>query len=209
MSTLSERARRILHVLKSEGPQTTKQLADNLALTPMGARQHLLQLQASGIVTHDMRSEKVGRPIQYWCLTDDAEQYFPDSHGQLLITMLGAVEREFGEEGLARLIQRRETDMLEQYLQYSDSGASLEAKLRMLSMLRNQEGYMAEFYQQGEDWWFIENHCPVGSAASRCHHLCGSELNLLQRYFGDEVAVSRSEHILAGQRRCAYRIAIR
>ena len=51
-----------------------------------------------------------------------------------------------------------------------------------------------------------ENHCPICVAARACQGLCRSELALFRAVLGPGVEVERSEHILAGARRCAYRI---
>src|SRR5260370_300875 len=51
-----------------------------------------------------------------------------------------------------------------------------------------------------------ENHCPICAAASTCQGLCREELSLFRAVLGDKARVERTDHILAGARRCAYRI---
>ena len=53
---------------------------------------------------------------------------------------------------------------------------------------------------------FIENHCPICAAAAACSGLCRAELELFRRTLGPDVTVERTDHILAGARRCAYRV---
>ena len=58
----------------------------------------------------------------------------------------------------------------------------------------------------GGGFLLVENHCPVCAAARACQGLCRSELQI----FRDALpgcSVERVDHILAGARRCAYRIA--
>ena len=52
----------------------------------------------------------------------------------------------------------------------------------------------------------VENHCPICAAARACQGFCRSELEIFHRVLGPGCAVERLEHILAGSRRCAYRI---
>ena len=52
----------------------------------------------------------------------------------------------------------------------------------------------------------IENHCPIRAAAGVCSSLCRAELELFQALLGDDLSVERTEHMLDGARRCAYRI---
>ncbi len=42
--------------------------------------------------------------------------------------------------------------------------------------------------------------------ATECTGLCGSELEVFQAVLGQRVEVSRTEHIIAGARRSAYRV---
>jgi predicted ArsR family transcriptional regulator len=55
----------------------------------------------------------------------------------------------------------------------------------------------------------VENHCPICVAAAACTNLCAGELHVFQAVLGEDVAVERTDHILAGARRCAYRISKR
>jgi predicted ArsR family transcriptional regulator len=52
----------------------------------------------------------------------------------------------------------------------------------------------------------IEDHCPICAAATQCQGFCRSELALFQRCLGPGATVERTEHLLAGARRCAYRV---
>ena len=42
-----------------------------------------------------------------------------------------------------------------------------------------------------------------------CPKLCAGELSLFRSVLGSDVSVDRVEHILSGDRRCAYRITLR
>jgi predicted ArsR family transcriptional regulator len=52
----------------------------------------------------------------------------------------------------------------------------------------------------------LENHCPICAAATACQGFCSSELELFRSVLGPSVTVERTEHIVGGDRRCAYRI---
>ncbi|HAT30439.1 MAG TPA: MarR family transcriptional regulator, partial [Janthinobacterium sp.] len=72
---------------------------------------------------------------------------------------------------------------------------------------RDAEGYMAESEPQADgSVLLIENHCPICAAARECQNFCRSELAIFQRVLGQDCSVERSEHLLAGARRCVYRI---
>ncbi|MDE1341041.1 helix-turn-helix transcriptional regulator [Vibrio aestuarianus] len=200
---------RILQTLKRDGAVTAKQLADDLGITTMGARQHLQSLEDDGILTfHDVKV-KVGRPTRHWSLTQKGHDQFADRHGELTIQLIDAVEHLFGQEGLAKVAAEREAQTLAQYQQALINCKNLEDKLNTLVTLREQEGYMAELESTEDGFMLIENHCPICKAATRCPNLCRSELNIFQTLLGSEHYIDRSEHIIQGERRCTYRITTR
>ena len=87
------------------------------------------------------------------------------------------------------------------------SSAPLQEKLRQLARLRTEEGYMAEVKpERNGSFLLLENHCPICAAASACQGFCQTELDLFRTVLGSDVSVERVEHIVAGDRRCAYRI---
>jgi predicted ArsR family transcriptional regulator len=65
---------------------------------------------------------------------------------------------------------------------------------------------MAEWRAEGDGFLLIENHCPICAAAAACQGFCRAELEVFQDTLGPGVAIERIDHILAGARRCAYRI---
>ncbi len=82
---------------------------------------------------------------------------------------------------------------------------SLSARVDALARARDQEGYMADTEVRDDgSVLLVENHCPICAAASACQNFCRSELEIFQRVMGDDCTVERSEHLLAGARRCVY-----
>ncbi|MHC2298710.1 putative ArsR family transcriptional regulator [Rhizobium mongolense] len=86
------------------------------------------------------------------------------------------------------------------------SASDLASRVRQLTAIRTREGYMADSWME-EDGSFllVENHCPICAAARACAGFCRSELETFRNVLGANV--ERSEHILLGARRCAYRIS--
>ncbi|PSU33001.1 helix-turn-helix transcriptional regulator [Photobacterium lutimaris] len=197
---------KILYRMKRDGPVTAKILAEDFQLTTMGVRQHLQGLEEEGLVDFEDIKAKVGRPTRHWHLTQKGHRRFADRHSDLIIQMLDSVEELFGQDGLSKVVVRREDQTFEQYQAQLAGVENIAEKLQILTTLREREGYMAELHQDGEDFVLIENHCPICHAAQRCPSLCQSELAVFQRLLGNEYQVNRQEHIIAGERRCAYRI---
>ncbi len=201
---------RVLYLLKTRGAQTAQVLASELTLTSMGARKQLLTLEEKGLLVSEERSEGIGRPARYWRLSDAGHARFPDRHSDLTLQLINNVRSVFGNDGLDRLIDAREKSSENLYLTRLSGIENPGERIVALARLRHEEGYMAEAQRQSDgSWLLLENHCPICAAATACQNFCRSELALFQRVLGAQVTVVREEHMLAGARRCAYRISPR
>lgn len=200
----------VLWLLKTRGPQSTADLALLLELSTMGARRQLESLLAKGLVQCHVVAEKVGRPSQRWALSGAGHARFPDRHADLTLQMIGQVRQLFGEEGLERLISAREVETEAAYMRAVAETSTLTERAEALAHVRDREGYMATAeVQEDGSVLLVENHCPICAAASACQNFCRSELEVFQRVMGPGATVERTEHLLSGQRRCAYLITAR
>ncbi|MCG8593844.1 MAG: transcriptional regulator [Kiloniellales bacterium] len=192
-------------MLKRRGPLTATEIAETLSLTAMAVRQHLYALQAETLVAYSAQPRPIGRPAKLWRLTEASDRFFPDAHAELTVDLIAAVREAFGAEGMDRLLAIRTRDQIAAYGQRIGGRRALAERLEALAAIRSEEGYMAEV-QKAEDGAFllIENHCPICHAAAACTGLCAAELSVFQAVLGEDVEVRRSDHILAGARRCAY-----
>lgn len=205
-------ADRILSTLKTRGALGIPDIAKVLNVTVEAVRQQMAKLEAEGLVDFESRSGGRGRPTQIWRLTGEGHKRFPDTHAEMTVQMISAVISVFGEKGMDQLIGAREAAMRASYTEAMRGARSLKTKLERLAEIRSREGYMAEFrpddegQEGGNGFLFIENHCPICTAAQACTGFCRSELALFDEVLGADVSVSRVEHVLAGARRCAYRV---
>jgi len=197
----------IMHLLKQQGPSDSEALAAQLGVSAMAVRQHLYALQAQKLVAYQEEQRPIGRPAKMWGLTPGAESHFPDAHAGLTVNLLNAVEQAFGEDGVKRVVLQSTQKQIETYRSRIPARASLQNRLKKLISLRNDEGYMAEVQRQSDGSFFlIQNHCPISAAANTCPMLCDSELDVFRAILGEGVVIERTEHMLAGTRRCVYRI---
>lgn len=197
---------KVLFQLKMRGPQTAVQLARRLRVTPIAVRQHLRRLAGEGLVeARDVR-QGVGRPARVFATTAAAAGRFPDTHAALTVELLESLRATLGEGAVDRLVAERTRRQLASYRARLGRGP-LERRVQALAALRREEGYLAEVaHERDGSLLLLENHCPICAAARVCQGLCREELALFRSALGPEVEVERTEHLLAGARRCAYRI---
>ncbi|HEX8070192.1 MAG TPA: metalloregulator ArsR/SmtB family transcription factor [Pyrinomonadaceae bacterium] len=199
--------RAVVRLLKTDGPLGSAQLAERLGLSAMAVRLHLYELQSEGLVTAEDRPVPVGRPAKFWRLTPDADRLFPEAYAELSVALIDAMQETFGAEGLNRVLASRCARQRSDYAKRIRPADPLEEKLAELARVRTEEGYMAEVRpEEGGAFLLVENHCPICAAANACQGFCSTELELFRSVLGPGVGVERVEHIVSGDRRCAYRV---
>ena len=196
---------KILFLLKSHGPQSAAALGEQLQMTSMGARQHLIALESDGWVGFSDEARGRGRPVRLWHLTEQAWQRFPDTHSELTLQLIDNIQQLFGEVGMERLIQQREQQQLGRY-QAQLTQPALADRLATLKEQRMREGYMADMRQEEDGSWLLwESHCPICTAARACRGFCRSELEMFRQLLAP-ARVEREQYLLDGDHRCLYRI---
>lgn len=205
MVELSDTKRRIVERLKRVESATATDLAGEFGLTDTALRQHLDALEETGMVTRSMTEPSGrGRPPVHWQLGPAAAEAFPDRHGELTVELMDSVRAALGDKALDRAIAARSDRQTEAYRRALDGLTDIGARVRRLAELRSDEGYLAEVIEDGDSFILVEHHCPIREAAVACGALCSAELDVFRRALGPSVVVSRTQHLLAGDRRCAY-----
>lgn len=198
----------IVQLLKSEGEMDCAQLAARLEVTPMAVRQHLNALLEQKLIAAEERPAPIGRPAKYWRLTREADRLFPDAYAELSVSLIDAMRDAYGADGLQRVLESRYDRQQASYAKRIGRSLPLKKKVQALACLRTEEGYMAEVSpEENGGYLLIENHCPICAAATVCKGFCEMELQLFRSVLGPNVSIERTEHIVSGNRRCAYRIA--
>lgn len=207
-STTVRTRRTLVQLLKQEGPLDANALAQRLQISAMAVRQHLYALQGEQLVTYQEEARPMGRPAKLWQLTPAADRLFPETYAELTVSLITAVTQAFGTDGLERLLAMRSQQQIESYQRQMQGDEILSQRLEALAAMRTAEGYMATVQPQADGSFLLcENHCPICAAAVACTGLCAQELEVFQAVLGPDVVIERTEHLVAGARRCAYRVS--
>jgi len=200
--------RAIVHLLKQEEALDAQTLAARLHLSAMAVRQHLYALQDEHLVTYHEVPRPVGRPAKLWQLTPTADRLFPEAYAELTVSLLASVTEAFGAAGLERLLDVRTRQQIAAYEQQMAGQSTLRQRVETLAAMRMDEGYMAEVQEQADgSFLLLEKHCPICAAAVACTGLCSKELEVFRAVLGPNVVIERTEHMVLGARRCAYRVS--
>lgn len=211
--------RRIVEHLQTVPSATAPDLARLMGVSDAAMRQHLEQLEADGVVRRDNGDNSPearlrGRPAVRWTLDRDGSpsvvdvfpSAFPDRHDELVVDLLNAISSELGPDALERVVARRGEVQAVNYRASIGSG-SLSDRVTRLARQRDLEGYRAEATTASDGAMILtEHHCAISDAAKSCGALCESELVVFRSVLGADVSVERTQHAMAGDSRCSYRI---
>ncbi|PHM72699.1 helix-turn-helix transcriptional regulator [Xenorhabdus kozodoii] len=200
--TVSEK---LLMLLKTQGALQASDAGKLLGTTGEAARQQFVKMAKEGLVEAISETRGVGRPIQRWHITEKGHAKFPDTHAELTTQLISIIRNQLGEETMDLIISAREKEAFSNYKKVMEGATGLQEKVERLVAIRCREGYMAHYSVEATGAiLFFENHCPICAAAKLCQGFCRTELKLFREIL--QANVERTEYILSGHRRCAYRI---
>ncbi|WP_111631740.1 helix-turn-helix transcriptional regulator [Pedobacter cryoconitis] len=200
---------RFLMLLKTRGALTASAIAQELGMTKEGARLQLLKYTDEGLIQAENESSGVGRPKQFFSLTAAGHAKFPDTHAELTVKLIHMIKNTLGDNALQSVMDAAEQTGRDKYMQELNPIDDLEGRVAKLTEIRSREGYMAEYSKDEQGYLFVENHCPICAAATSCQGFCAGELNVFRFVLGEQVNINRLDHIVSGDRRCSYRIALK
>ncbi|CAM4494346.1 metalloregulator ArsR/SmtB family transcription factor [Paenibacillus phoenicis] len=193
---------RILHLMKTAGPLSAKELTTELQITEMAVRRHLGTMERDGLIESKMIRQTAGRPTAVYGLTELAEGLFPKRYHSLTLDLLDELAEESGEDMVDRLFDRRKEKLSRKYMSEMQ-GKSLTEKVRTLSEIQNDNGYMTELQETDHgEYVLMEHNCPISQIANRYNHACDCELKLFESLL--DADVERTECLAQQGRKCVY-----
>ncbi|OKP80762.1 transcriptional regulator [Paenibacillus helianthi] len=197
--------RMIMTLLKMKGPLTIGALAEELGITEMGVRRHVLQLEQESLAKTKVVRQAMGRPLHVYSLTERAEDHFPKNYHNLALELLRELDHGSGLDAVNVLFEGRKKRMLAQYSPMMEN-RDLEERVAELSSIQNAGGYMAEWNRE-EDGTFVmqEYNCPIRQVATQYRKACQCEQGLFEELLSAKV--TRTECMAEGGQSCRYAIA--
>ncbi len=198
--------RQIVDLLRRQGGMTAKELASELAITAVGIRRHLANLEQEGLAHATLVRQKMGRPTYVYALTDAAHDLFPKNYQTLATQLLDAVQETEGENAIKSVFAARMGQLLRQYLPRMQ-GKDLAGRVQELARIQEEAGYMAVWEKSGDDFLLREQNCAIYRVACRFQQACHFEIELFRRLL--DADITRVEHQVKGERNCTYLVRAR
>lgn len=181
---------RVVDLILADGPQTAKQLADRLEVTPAAVRRHLTSLLDEGIVS--AREQRVygargrGRPSKVFALTDAGRAEFAQAYDDLAIAALRRLREAAGSGAIRDLAHDRVAGIEERFRELREQDPDL-ACLDALAQALDADGYAASVRPLKAGDQLLQHHCPVAHVAAEFPILCEIETELFARLLGSHV----------------------
>jgi len=192
-------AGQILQFLQRQGEGTVKELAELLGISGTAAREHLVHLQAEGLVQARAERHGPGRPRLVYALSEKARARFPQQTDRLVTTLLRELIAREGPDKLGQLL-----DAVSQRLagEYADRMAGTDTAVRLgeLRRLLEQRGVPAEVAATGDGISLFA--CPYYEVAASHPEVCSMEQRMIEYVLGEKLTLEAS--IRAGGHNCRF-----
>lgn len=182
--------RRVVNFILNEGPQTAKQLAERLHLTPAAVRRHLTVLLNDG--TLESREQRIfgargrGRPSKVFVLTDRGRAEFRQAYDDLAIAALRRLAVAAGP-GAIREIATDRVACIEERFRAARELAPEAPAVELLVEVLAVDGYAPSIRPLHSGTQLLQHHCPIAHVATEFPELCEIETQLFARLLGTHV----------------------
>lgn len=201
---LSPAKRTILILLKRIPGASLKDLAVELGVSRAGALKHLAKLEGEGWVDREYRAGKMGRPRVCFRLAPSAQRIFPAAYTQTALSAMTFIEKHQGRAAVVQMLEERAEELRERHTPRL-ARKDLPGRIRELSKIRDEEGYMSELKRpRSVGTELLEHNCPILAIAEKYGEACDVERRLFRNLLGTDVTVSH--RVVAGDPVCRFLI---
>lgn len=181
---------RVINLILNEGPQTAKQLADELDLTPAAVRRHLTALLDDGtLISQEQRvygARGRGRPSKVFALTDAGRSEFRQSYDQLAIAAMRRLVSAAGPNSIRELAHDQLSEVERRFHEERISAPEAPA-IDILVDVLSQDGFAASIRPLHSGDQLLQHHCPIAHVAAEFPVICEIETQLISRLLGSHV----------------------
>jgi predicted ArsR family transcriptional regulator len=195
----------IIDLLKVNGAMSVERLAEELEVSKVCVRRHLSLLESDGLVDFEEERHDRGRPRFIYRLTEKASRLFPQIYDEFAKEALTAIHRNFGDDGLRRVLRSRADELIAQY-EEKLSGRNFDERVKSLASEINAKGYLAGARRLKDGSYRLrQRNCPIESVAGDYPQICEEELRVYREVLRGEVVCEC--RIIDGARKCDFRVA--
>jgi predicted ArsR family transcriptional regulator len=178
-----------------------------MGMSYMGIKQHCITLHRDGYLDTWRRPQKMGRPEMVYRLTRRTHELFQADSNQFTLDLLKAGEDIYGSNGPEKLLYnvfKKKTAALKSKAR----GETVAERAKWLAHVRDGEGYMAQFINNGKDdgSHILECHSPILNLVEQYPIIGRFEQDMFEAVLG--TSVRRQVIRNSGLYECAFQFAV-
>ena len=195
--------KKLILYLKKNGSTSLAKLATEFSLSKMGILKHINQLEEQGLIKRsNVKSNSGrGRPTLHISLDESSSDIFPKAYSNLSVHALQYIDKKLGAQGVMEVLEDR-SKVLEQDHREKFMNKSMEEKVRILTEIRNGEGYMAENSSTKENYILEEYNCPIFDVVQAYGHACTAERKMFENLL--DTKVETTHRVVANNNVCRF-----
>jgi predicted ArsR family transcriptional regulator len=193
----------ILAEIKRSQGLSVSQLCERINLSYMGVKQHCVALEKDGYLDTWRRPKGMGRPEKAYRLTPLAQEFFPSEHTNFTGEILKSLEEVYGPAAPEKILYQIYQNQTIR-LQAKVVGTALAERARSFAALRDQDGYMSEYYFNPDlqRHQIIEYNSPMLVIADQFKILTQLENAMIENILG--VRIHREQERVSGLYKCQF-----
>lgn len=174
----------ILQHLQRHGEAAIKDLAELLGVSTTAVREHLVHLQAEGLVVARAERRGPGRPRLVYALSEKAQSSFPKQYDRLISSLLRELIAMEGPDMVEILLDRVSRRLANEYADRM-AGGDMSARLDELRAMLEQRGVPAEVAPERDGIKFFA--CPYYDVAHLHPQVCSMERQMIEYVLGEKL----------------------
>ncbi len=187
-----------------EKDMTAIQITGELDINESAVRKHLKRLEKRGLIQHEFRKVKKGRPKKFFVLTEMGKKAFPRRESLFLNIFIRKVADKFGEEGLQDVLDLVLEELLEYFPKRGDE--PLEDVLKKMVERFNEFGFYASLSKDEGGYTIEYKNCVFEEVAKELDsEMCKIHRSILSRSLGGANIDNETSQI-SGDKVCRQRI---
>lgn len=195
---------KIIFLLKKNGPLSIEDLSNELHITSMGIRQHLLSLERKGYIDFVTKRQGIGRPAFVYRLTEKAQNLFPMAYDKFILETFREIEKNEGKQKIEQLFRWHNSRFLKDFKESLPEKKTLWDKLSAISNILDTKGYLTELEDTNNHYNLKIFNCPIYRLSFEYKDACRYDLQMFKELIAKEV--SREACIIDGDTSCTYTI---
>jgi len=196
--------RRLLDLIRREGPLDVAEMGRRLGVTPTAIRNRLTRLVGSGLVERHGLAGGRGRPKFTYEASAEAHKRLGQNYADLAVALWDEMMRTVEDRKLRRLMFARIIDRLADPYRAQVFGNEWEGRMVQLGTILHDRGIEAEvtWGSEGGQPVLKQHSCPYYELAEVDHAICALERKMFEKVLGRSLRLSQCR--LDGHRSCDF-----